>query len=172
MAETDPLDLAGALPRAAPARAAPVLSELDLAMMLCMNSLARWLVRCMATAGRPGMAPLEILILQHCAAGSEPLRFGAICEALGIADPHQARYAIRKLAAAGLVATARRGKEKTVTPTEEGRRLCADCEAIRESLMLRAARDASAGTDLAHLVQAIRALSGAYDRASHATAGW
>lgn len=154
------------------AGAVPALSEVELAMIMCTNSFHRWVTRCMAAAGRPGMSPLEIVILHNVNARENPRKFADICLMLGIEDMHQARYAIRKLTVAGLVTTGRAGKEKTISATEAGSRLCADYKEIREKLLSHAAREAATGSDLSLLADTMRALSGAYDQATRSAASW
>ena len=95
-------------------------------------------------------------------------RLAEIMRVQGIEDAHIARYAVRKLAAAGLVTLGRAGKEQTVTVTEGGLALCARYGELREALLARATGQ---GEDaLREAAALLRALSGAYDQAARAAA--
>ncbi|HHN66984.1 MAG TPA: transcriptional regulator, partial [Thermopetrobacter sp.] len=43
--------------------ASPALSELEFGMILAFHAFERWMVRCMAAAGQPGLGPLDVLVL-------------------------------------------------------------------------------------------------------------
>ena len=45
------------------AGASPGLSELEFGLTLAMRGFERWMVRCMAAAGVPGLSPMDVLIL-------------------------------------------------------------------------------------------------------------
>lgn len=154
------------------AGALPALSEMELAMIMCMNTFHRWITRCMTAAGGPPMSPLEIIILHNVNGRDTPRKFADICLMLGIEDIHQARYAIRKLDEAGLVTTGKLGKEKTVQATDLGERICNNYKDIRERLLIHSAREAASCSDLSHLARSLRALSGAYDQATRSAASW
>ena len=45
------------------AGAFPALSEAEFGLILAGHAFQRWMVRCMAAAGMPGLSPIEVLIL-------------------------------------------------------------------------------------------------------------
>lgn len=146
------------------------LDELEQAMALCLNSLHRCMTRCMASAGRAGMSPLEIFILQEAEAHGLPRRFADLCLSLGIEDQHQAHYAIRKLVAAGLLRQGRDGKEKTVAATPEGHALCLRYRAVRQQSLDPLRQGQADG--LPGMAALLRDLSGLYDHAARAASTW
>jgi len=147
------------------------LSEVEFGLILAGHGFARWLVRCMAAAGRPGMSATEILILHTVRHRDRPKRLADILLVLDIEDSHIATYAIRKLEEAGLVSTGRAGKEKLVSATEDGAALCARYAEIRKQLLVRPLRTSGPEeAQLSELAQLLRALSGFYDQASRAAA--
>ena len=153
------------------AGASPALSEVEFGLILAGTGFARWMQRCMAAAGRPGLSPTEILILHTVRHRDRPKRFADICLVLDIEDSHVATYAIRKLEEAGLVATGRAGKEKLVSATEAGAALCARYAEVRERLLARPLR--ASGPEearMSELAELLRALSGWYDQAARAAA--
>ena len=153
------------------AGASPGLSEVEFGLILAGHGFSRWMVRCMAAAGRPGMSPIEVLILHTVRHRDRPKRFADILLVLDIEDAHIATYAIRKLEDAGLVSTGRAGKEKLVRATEAGSALCAAYAEVRERLLARPLRTAGPGEDsLSELAELLRALSGFYDQAARAAA--
>ncbi len=153
------------------AGASPALSEVEFGLILAGHGFARWMQRCMAAAGHPGMSPTEILILHTVRHRDRPKRFADICLVLDIEDTHVATYAIRKLEAAGLVATGRAGKEKLIQATEAGAALCARYAEVRERLLARPMRASGPVEEsLSELAQLLRTLSGFYDQAARAAA--
>jgi predicted MarR family transcription regulator len=153
------------------AGASPALSEVEFGLILAGHGFHRWMTRCMAAAGRPGLSPIEILILHTVRHRDRPKRFADICLVLDIEDTHIATYAVRKLEEAGLVTTSRSGKEKLVAATEEGAALCARYHEVRERLLVRSLRASGPPEEgLSDLAQLLRALSGFYDQAARAAA--
>jgi predicted MarR family transcription regulator len=153
------------------AGASPGLSEVEYGLILAGHGFARWMVRCMAAAGRPGMSPTEILILHTVRHRDRPKRLADILLVLDIEDTHIASYAIRKLEEAGLVATGRAGKEKLVAATEAGAALCATYAEVRERLLARPLRAGGpAEAQLSQVAELLRGLSGFYDQAARAAA--
>jgi predicted MarR family transcription regulator len=153
------------------AGASPALSEVEFGLILAGHGFHRWMQRCMAAAGRPGLSPIEILILHTVRHRERPKRFADICLVLDIEDAHVATYAIRKLEESGLVTTGRAGKEKVVAATEEGAALCAAYAEVRERLLARPLRASGpAEAQMSELAELLRALSGFYDQAARAAA--
>jgi hypothetical protein len=91
----------------------PALSEVEFALTMANHAFQRWMVRCMTAAGRPGLSPLEMLIVHLVNHRERPKSLADICLVLNVEDTHLANYAIKKLARHGLVKTGRKGKEKT-----------------------------------------------------------
>ncbi|MCB1409846.1 MAG: winged helix DNA-binding protein [Rhodobacteraceae bacterium] len=147
--------------------ALPALSEVEFALTMANHAFHRWIVRCMAAAGAQ-MSALEVLILHQVAHRDRPKSLADLCLVLNIEDTHLANYAIRKLAAQGLVRTGRKGKEKTVGITAEGAALCRRYATLREALLIPGAPRAEG--DLSRLAALLRALSGSYDQAARAAA--
>lgn len=149
----------------------PALSEVEFALTMGNHAFQRWIVRCMAAAGAPGMSPLEVLILHLVNHRERPKSLADICLVLNIEDTHLASYAIKKLAGAGLVKSGRNGKEKTVAITAAGAKLCARYGEVREGLLIGTVKQLGfAAEDLSRLAALLRALSGSYDQAARSAA--
>jgi predicted MarR family transcription regulator len=149
----------------------PALSEVEFALTMANHAFQRWMVRCMTAAGLPGLSPLEVLIVHLVNHRERAKTLADICLVLNVEDTHLANYAIKKLAAQGLVKTARKGKEKTVAITPKGTQLCTRYGEIREALVVRAARQMGHDpADISRMAALLRTLSGAYDQAARAAA--
>jgi len=153
------------------AGASPGLSEVEAGLILAGHAFQRWMVLCAAAAGQPGLSATEVLILHTVQHRDRPKRQAEILLALAIEDAHIATYAIRKLAAAGLVKTGRAGKEKVVAITPEGAALCARYAALRERLVAAPVGQGGPGAaELSAVAALLRTLSGFYDAASRGAA--
>ncbi|RVV98230.1 transcriptional regulator [Mesobaculum littorinae] len=144
---------------------------MEFALTMANHAFQRWMGRCMAAAGAPGMAPLEILILHLVHHRERPKTLADICLVLNVEDTHLVNYALRKLDERGLVAIGRKGKEKTVAISPEGAALCARYGEVREALLVRGVK--AVGIDpaeISRLAALLRALSGSYDQAARAAA--
>lgn len=150
------------------AGASPALSEMEFGLILCGAAFGRWMVGCMAAAGLPGLSATEVLVLHTVRHRGRPKRLAEVMRVLGIEEPHIARYAVRKLAASGLVSLGRAGKEQTVAITPDGLAACERYHAIRERLLTGAV--GVEGARLSEAAGLLRALSGAYDQAARAAA--
>jgi predicted MarR family transcription regulator len=149
----------------------PALSEVEFALTMANHAYHRWMVRCMAAAGGPGMSPLEVLIVHLVHHRERPKTLADICLVLNVEDTHLANYAIKKLAEHGLVVQGRKGKEKTVAITPRGAALCARYGEVREALLVRAARRLGVdAAEMSRLAALLRTLSGSYDQAARAAA--
>jgi|SRR5690606_2807212 predicted MarR family transcription regulator len=153
------------------AGALPALSEIEFGLILCGHAFHRWMVRGMAAAGVPNLSPLEVLVLHSVNHRGRAKTLADLCLVLGIEDTHLVTYAVKKLEGAGLVASGRKGKEKTVAVTARGAAACARYHEIREALLVKAVRrvglDEAQASEIAML---LRALSGHYDQAARAAA--
>ena len=150
------------------AGASPALSEFEFGLILCSAAFGRWMTGCMAAAGLPGLSPTEVLVLHTVRHRDRPKRLAEVMRVQGIEDAHIARYAVRKLAAAGLVTLGRAGKEQTVTVTRAGIEACERYAALREALLTGATGQAEPA--LREAAALLRALSGTYDQAARAVA--
>lgn len=147
----------------------PEISELEFGLILAGNAFHRWVVRAMTAAGHPELSSLEVLVLHTVRHRDRPKSLAGICLVLNVEDTHTVNYAVKKLARAGLVATGRRGKEKTVEATGAGREACARYREIRERLLLDAVIDRGIDPAMVSQVAAIlRMISGQYDQAARA----
>ncbi len=151
--------------------AMPALSEFEFGLILVSHAFHRWMVRCMASAGLPDASALDTLVLHNVNHRGKAKRLADICLVLNVEDTHLVSYSVKKLEAAGLVASGRAGKEKTVAITPAGQAVCARYREVREALLTRPL--ASTGLDAARLSEIaalMRALSGHYDQAARAAA--
>src|SRR5690349_10270658 len=64
------------------AGAAPALSEAEFGLILAGQAFQRWMVRCMAAAGMPGLSPVEVLVLHTVHHRNRPKRQAEILLAL------------------------------------------------------------------------------------------
>ena len=149
----------------------PALSEVEFGLTLAHHAFQRWMIRCAAAAGAPGLTPIEVLILHTVRHRDRPKRRADIALVLDIEDPHLITYALRKLTRAGLVVSERAGKETLVRATPAGETLCARYAAIRERLLIAGLAAAGPGeAPLSALAALLRALSGHYNQAARAAA--
>lgn len=149
----------------------PALSELEFGLILASHGFHRWMVRCIAAAGVPDLSPLDVLILHTVNHRGRAKRLADICLVLSVEETHLVSYGVKKLEAAGLVASGRAGKEKTVVVTEAGRAVCERYREIREALLLQPLGATGLdGERLSELAALLRALSGHYDQAARAAA--
>ncbi len=153
------------------AGAMPSLSELEFALTLANNGFGRWMVRCAAAAGLPGLTPLEILVLHSVNHRGREKTLADLCLVLNVEDTHLVAYALKKLARVGMVVTGKRGKEKTVTIAPEGAAFCARYHELREALLVRTVKMMAVDeSELSRLAALLRGLSGTYDQAARAAA--
>jgi predicted MarR family transcription regulator len=151
----------------------PALSAFEFGLSLVSHAFQRWIVRCAAAAGAPGLSPTEVLVLHTVHHRGRPKRLADIALVLDIEDTHLITYALRKLEAAGLVRRKKNGKENMVETTETGAALCARYGEIRERLLVEAVRDAmgaEGAEEIMRAAQLMRTLSGFYNQAARAAA--
>lgn len=147
----------------------PELSEMEFALTIANNAFQRWIVRGLAAAGVSDASPVEVLVLHVLYHRGRPKRLADICLMLNLEDTHVVAYALKKLEKAGLVRSARKGKEKVADVTEEGRALCERYREIREQCLLASMERLNVeADDVARLAGLLRALSGLYDQAARA----
>ncbi|MBS8228528.1 MarR family transcriptional regulator [Vannielia litorea] len=144
---------------------------MEFAIAMGNHAFQRWMTRCMAAAGAPGLAPLEIQVLHLVHHRERPKTLADICLVLNIEDTHTVNYALRKLSERGLIAQGRKGKEKAVSITEAGAELCQRYGQVREALLIRSLKETGLDrADVSRLAALLRALSGSYDQAARAAA--
>lgn len=149
----------------------PCLSELEFALVVLNNGFQRWIARCMAAAGLSGLTPLDVLILHAANHRSREKSLADICMMYNIEDTHLVAYALKKLQAASLVSTGRRGKEKTIRITEQGTLACRRYREMREALLVTSVKRLKFDeTEISGIAALMRALSGQYDQATRAAA--
>lgn len=153
------------------AGASPALSEVEFGLILASHAFQRWMVRGMAAAGVADLSPVDVLVLHIVRHRSRPKKLADICLLLGIEDTHIVNYAVKKLEAAGLVASKRAGKEKMIAATAAGSDACGRYHRIRERLLVKAVRSTGLPEPaLSEIASLLRALSGHYDQAARSAA--
>lgn len=149
----------------------PALSELEYGLILSSHAFNRWMVRCMAAAGVPGLSPLEVLIVHSVRHRDRPKTLSDLCLVLDIEDTHIANYAVKKLENADLVKTGKAGKEKKIQITEKGIDALKRYSEIRERLLVEATKVSAVSQDeLSGIAAHLRALSGYYEQAARSAA--
>jgi predicted MarR family transcription regulator len=149
------------------------LSEFEFALMMSGNAFARWIVRCMAAAGQPDLAALDVMVLHSVNHRDRPKRLADLCLVLNVEDSHTVNYGLKKMVRLGLVSGERRGKEIFYSTTARGRALCMEYRKIREELLGEAYAllgQPQSQADLSRIADLMRILSGMYDQASRAAA--
>ncbi|HWT61522.1 MAG TPA: winged helix DNA-binding protein [Ochrobactrum sp.] len=145
----------------------PGMSEVEYGLILASHAFSRWMVRCMAAAGLPGLSPIEVLILHSIRHRGREKKLADICLVLDIEDKQIATYAIRKLEKAGLLTTGKASKEKTVKITEKGAEACARYAQIRERLLVDSTANARPSEEtLSEVAALLRFMSGAFNQAT------
>ncbi|MDB5613757.1 MAG: transcriptional regulator [Devosia sp.] len=149
----------------------PGLSEVEYGLMIATSAFNRWMVRCMAAAGQPGLSSTEVAILHSVAHRGREKRMADIALVLDIEDIHVVSYAVKKLEAAGLIRARRAGKEKMVEISEAGFEACQRYGQLREKLLLDIASQARIPeSELSSVGGLLRMLSGTYNQAARAAA--
>ncbi|MTH96782.1 winged helix DNA-binding protein [Roseibium sp. RKSG952] len=151
--------------------AMPALSEVEFAVTMMVNAYHRWMVRGMAAAGFEGLGPLDVLVLHSVNHRGRAKTLSDICLVLNIEDTHTVTYALKKLEKAGLIASGKRGKEKTATITESGEAACLEYRRLREALLVKPMKTLGLDeTEFSRLAATMRLVSGHYDQAARAAA--
>ena len=151
--------------------AVPALSEMEFALTVIGNAFQRWIVRCMAAAGFPGLGHIDVLILHAVHHRSREKTLSDLCMMYNIEDTHVVTYALKKLESLSLIETGRRGKEKTVKITEAGAAACRRYRDVREALLISSVTALKFDEqELSRIAGLMRALSGQYDQAARGAA--
>ena len=147
----------------------PELSEMEFGLIIAWHAFARWMMRCMTTAGVKDMTPIDVLVLHHVSHRDSEKRLADICFVLNVEDTHVVSYSLRKLAGLGLVQSIKRGKEAFFSLTEQGREVCMAYRDVREDcLMPGFTGSAEDNAQIGELARLLRTLSGRYDQAARA----
>ncbi len=151
----------------------PELSEFEFGLIIAAHAFERWMVRCMSAAGVKDMTPTDVLVLHHTNHRGVEKRLADICFVLNIEDTHVVSYSLKKLVAAGLVSSTKRGKEVFFATTPKGAELCSAYRAVREACLM----PGFSGTDeenqrLGEVARLLRTLSGRYDQAARAATSY
>jgi len=151
--------------------AMPALSELEFALNVTVNAWHRWMVRATTASGVPGVTATDVLVLHHVNHRGREKTLADLCLVMNVEDTHLVNYSIKKLVAAGLVKTGRRGKEKTVAITPAGEAACARYRELREALLVASVRTLGLDeAEVSRLSALLRALSGQYDQSARSAA--
>ncbi len=143
------------------------LSEFEYGMIICAHAFDRWMVRCMAAAGVKDLTPIDVLALHHVNHRGRDKKLADICFVLNVEDTHVVSYSLRKLVAAGLVKSERRGKEVLFATTAKGQALIARYREVREACLVTGLNpDGSDNVKLAEVAAFLRLMSGMYDQAA------
>ncbi len=150
-------------------RKSPELSEVEFGLTLLGNAYSRWMVRCMAAAGFPDFAAIDVLVLHHVNNQGQEKKLADICFVLNVEDTHVVSYSLKKLAAPGLVESGKRGKEVFFRTTATGRDACERYRQVRETCLLPGFAGGEAeNARLGDAGNLLRTLSGRYDQAARA----
>lgn len=151
----------------------PELSEFEFGMIIAANAFNRWMIRCMAAAGAKDMTPVDVLVLHHINHRQSAKRLADICFVLNIEDTHVVSYSIKKLLAAGLVGSEKRGKEVFFSISQQGAGLCARYREVREACLMPGFSGlAEENSRLGEMARTLRQLSGRYDQAARAATAY
>lgn len=179
---TPPPDAAATPPPAAPVHRivtsqhlvsprCPELSEVEFGLAIVGNAFARWVVRCMAAAGLPDLASLDVLVLHHVNSQQQEKKLADVCFVLNVEDTHVVSYALKKLVGLGLLEGSKRGKEVFFHTTDAGRAACERYRQVREACLIPGfGGSADENARLGELAALLRTLSGRYDQAARAAA--
>ena len=147
----------------------PELSEVEFGLAIVGNAYERWLVRCMTAAGHPDTAALDVLVLHHVNSQQQEKKLADICFVLNVEDTHVVSYSLKKLSAAALVRSVKRGKEVFFSATQAGLDACLRYRDVREACLLPGfSGEAEENVRLGDLARMLRTLSGRYDQAARA----
>lgn len=149
----------------------PELSEVEFGLAIVGNAYQRWMVRCMASAGHPDLAALDVLVLHHVNSQQQEKKLADVCFVLNVEDTHVVSYALKKLVGMGLLEGSKRGKEVFFRTTARGRAACERYRQVREACLIPGfAGSADENARLGELAALLRTLSGRYDQAARAAA--
>ncbi len=147
----------------------PELSEFEFGLIVVGHAFDRWIARCMAAAGLPGLAPLDVLVLHHVHHRARDKRLADIAFLLNVEDLHVVNYSLKKLLAAEVVETSRVGKEVLYRTNDQGKAYIERYREIRERCLVAGLSNDHGDGDTVHeTARVLRWLSGLYDQAARA----
>ena len=112
------------------------LSEFEYALIILSHGFQRWVEHCMEAADTRGLNALDILVLHAVNHRARGRRLTEICMVLNVDDTHLVAYALKKLAAAGLVLVKPRGRERHYETSGAGESACLAYRVVRESFLV------------------------------------
>ena len=149
--------------------AIPELSEFEFGLIVAGHAFNRWIARCMAAAGLPGLAPMDVLVLHHVHHRARDKRLADIAFTLNVEDLHVVNYSLKKLLAVGVVETSRAGKEVLYRTNDQGCAYIERYREIRERCLVAGLAGDQGDADTVHeTARVLRWLSGLYDQAARA----
>ena len=115
------------------------------------------------------MTPIDVLVLHHVVHRQSEKKLADICFVLNVEDTHVVSYSLKKLSAAALVRSVKRGKEVFFSATQAGLDACLRYRDVREACLLPGfSGEAEENVRLGDLARMLRTLSGRYDQAARA----
>lgn len=142
------------------------LSDLEFTLIILSHGFSRWVAKCMEAAGIRGLSALDILVLHAVNHRARDRRVSDICMVLNIDDPHLVTYALKKLQAAGLVATTTLGRERHYSATGAGDDACLAYRRVREDFLVPSLSWIAEGREVVPDVAAfLRTMTALYDQA-------
>jgi predicted MarR family transcription regulator len=143
------------------------MTQFEQALTVTKNAFEQWVLRCAAGAGISGFSALELHVLAKTVNTERPRRIADICFSLKIEDTHLVTYALKKLMKAGLVESARSGKEAFFSCTEAGRQTMHNYKEVRRKYLIKSlSMFAETELDIEHFTEMLHALSGMYEQAA------
>ncbi len=112
------------------------LSEFEYGLIILMFGFQRWVQNCMGAANVHGLNALDILVMHTVNHRARGKRLAEICMVLNIDDTHLVTYALKKLAAAGLVLVTPQGRERHYETTPRGEAACLEYRKVRENFLV------------------------------------
>ena len=147
----------------------PELSEFEYGLIVVGNAFNRWIARCMAGAGLPGLAAMDVLVLHHVHHRARDKRLADIAFTLNVEDLHVINYSLKKLIAAEVVETTKSGKEVHYRTSDAGRMYIERYRELREEYLVAALSTKHGDSEtIAETARVLRWLSGLYDQAARA----
>jgi predicted MarR family transcription regulator len=147
----------------------PELSEFEFGLIVVGHAFNRWIARCMAAAGLPGLAPMDVLVLHHVHHRARDKRLADIAFTLNVEDLHVVNYSLKKLLAAQVVEATKSGKEVLYRTNDQGKAYIDRYREIRERCLVAGLSRGHGDGDTVHeTARTLRWLSGLYDQAARA----
>jgi predicted MarR family transcription regulator len=147
------------------------MSELEVALVVLINSFYRWVDHCAATAGVEDLSTMDLLVVHFIIHRKRPMTVSAIAFALSIQETHLVTYSAKKLARLGMLKGKRSGKEVLYHPTKLSETQYARYVEVRQAHLIRSvAGNPQVAQNLDSFTGKLRALSAIYDQASRSIA--